>query len=990
MATLSVLYIVRNEQETIARSVGSVSDIADEIVFVDTGSSDETMKLCRQFRKAKVFSHPWSQNFSAARNFGVSKCTKEWVLYVDGDELLDKGSASRVRAAIENARSNVSGFSMRVVDHPGAWNGPATEKPFFPNPQVRLFRRSPNIYFQGAVLESVRDSIKASGGAIDLLDAKVHHWLWRGKGASHGALRVKFYNRLGAKLEAPAGDAEAVVQDVFEEPPAPEKTAIVMCCMNALTSTKACVASIQANTSGHYSVYAVDNGSSDGTAHYLKETLGEPPMRMPSNVGVAKGRNHGAVEALKDPSVRYVCFLDNDTRVSPGWLEEMISVMEENQNLAVVGPISCSAVGVQNVASQFPRRNWEEAHPVATARSPRVVMTQKIGGFCMLFRADTLKRVGLFDESFGLYGYEADDMCRRLLAAGHEIGVANRVYVQHKGRATLDANRNDWNDVILRAGDRYGKKWNLEPLESPAPKSMDAATNLAPTEAPIATPRTTIVVSGGGDLKECVNSIMARTPNCEVVLVSGTPQAEALAAARPSIRLAPGRKAAIRESKNEYLAIVSPDVTVSQGWLNEMFAKLDAGLDMVGTEGWPLVHNECGMLGDSCVLARRRVFEEVGLPEDDKPGEIRELAKLSSEVATWGRMAAVGAQKVKRRIPASVDLEDLREYCSRPALPRERLSKAPKRLRLLYLGPRFDHGAPERGNSHEADNIVLALQKWDRISEMVHFDFVAVAQQYGTAGMSERLFDNARMLTPDVVLMSMQDENLDPTKEVMRKISATMRCKTIGWFSDSHFRFETYDRRWAPYLDFCVTTSAEAHRKYVANGFHGKAILTKRSASPACKRIEIPKSVDVSFVGPLHHDRREHVAALRAAGIAVHAPEGRMTIEEQVGLINRSRINLNLASVVDGKNKEVRGRNLDVAACGGFLLTNVTDELSDYLEIGSEAETFSSAAELVEKCRRFLSDGEAAADVAERAFKRASGYAWVDRLGEVFSGAGLP
>lgn len=82
--------IVRNEQRCLARCLDSVKDVVDEMVVVDTGSTDDTVAIARA-AGAQVHSFAWVDDFSAARNAGLERCTGDWVLILDADEWVEHG-----------------------------------------------------------------------------------------------------------------------------------------------------------------------------------------------------------------------------------------------------------------------------------------------------------------------------------------------------------------------------------------------------------------------------------------------------------------------------------------------------------------------------------------------------------------------------------------------------------------------------------------------------------------------------------------------------------------------------------------------------------------------------------------------------------------------------------------------------------------------------------------------------------------------------------
>lgn len=81
--------IVKNEEAVLARCLDSLRGIADELIIVDTGSTDKTKEIARQYQ-AKLYDFAWVNDFSAARNFAFSKATKEYIYSADADEVLEE------------------------------------------------------------------------------------------------------------------------------------------------------------------------------------------------------------------------------------------------------------------------------------------------------------------------------------------------------------------------------------------------------------------------------------------------------------------------------------------------------------------------------------------------------------------------------------------------------------------------------------------------------------------------------------------------------------------------------------------------------------------------------------------------------------------------------------------------------------------------------------------------------------------------------------
>lgn len=87
MVTISLCMIVKNEEDVIARCLDSIKDIVDEIIIVDTGSSDNTKEIVKEYTD-NIFDFEWIDDFSAARNYSFSKATKDFILWLDADDVI--------------------------------------------------------------------------------------------------------------------------------------------------------------------------------------------------------------------------------------------------------------------------------------------------------------------------------------------------------------------------------------------------------------------------------------------------------------------------------------------------------------------------------------------------------------------------------------------------------------------------------------------------------------------------------------------------------------------------------------------------------------------------------------------------------------------------------------------------------------------------------------------------------------------------------------
>lgn len=94
--TLSLALIAKNEEDVIGRCFASIKNLVDEIIFVDTGSTDKTVEIARQFTD-KIYTFKWIDDFAAARNYSFSLCTSEWIIWLDADDVIKPGDCKKIK-----------------------------------------------------------------------------------------------------------------------------------------------------------------------------------------------------------------------------------------------------------------------------------------------------------------------------------------------------------------------------------------------------------------------------------------------------------------------------------------------------------------------------------------------------------------------------------------------------------------------------------------------------------------------------------------------------------------------------------------------------------------------------------------------------------------------------------------------------------------------------------------------------------------------------
>ncbi|MEE9174603.1 MAG: glycosyltransferase, partial [Thermodesulfobacteriota bacterium] len=176
--TISLCMIVKDEEEFLPRCLESVKDHVDEIIIVDTGSTDSTVEIAKRYN-AKIYHHAWENSFSKARNYSLKYATCDWILILDADEEIEKEDARKLREVIKDPVGC-------ETTHPGldqAWAGRANviNLPVLYGPKggkhtsitnsERIFRNHLGIHYEGIVHNALKYS-----GLTKEVNIKIYHY----------------------------------------------------------------------------------------------------------------------------------------------------------------------------------------------------------------------------------------------------------------------------------------------------------------------------------------------------------------------------------------------------------------------------------------------------------------------------------------------------------------------------------------------------------------------------------------------------------------------------------------------------------------------------------------------------------------------------------------------------------------------------------------------------------------------------------------------
>jgi GT2 family glycosyltransferase/glycosyltransferase involved in cell wall biosynthesis len=239
---------------------------------------------------------------------------------------------------------------------------------------------------------------------------------------------------------------------------------IVIPVVNKLAFTRQCLDRIArcASDKNPAEVIVVDNGSTDGTERFFHDRSDQEGwiryQRNPTNLGFARGNNIGA----RLSTAKYLLFLNNDTIVQPGWLDEMVALAENDPRVGIVGikqlfPYTnlIHHTGIVFGADRMPTH----IYPHADASLPHVNKQreyQAVNGACLLIPRGLFGECGMFDEAF-LNGYEDIDLCLTVRQRGRSVVCCTKSFIYHYGQ--ISETRTDHDDANAA---RFKGKWNAQ------------------------------------------------------------------------------------------------------------------------------------------------------------------------------------------------------------------------------------------------------------------------------------------------------------------------------------------------------------------------------------------------------------------------------------------------------------------------------------------------------------------------------------------------
>lgn len=422
----------------------------------------------------------------------------------------------------------------------------------------------------------------------------------------------------------------------------PPTVSVIIPVFNNLSYTQRCLETLFAHSDGvPYEVVVVDNASTDGTRAYL-EGLGDRVRTIfnTSNVGFGMANNQAAAVARG----QYLLYLNNDTEARPGWLREMVRLMESDSSIGVVGSKLLYPDGkVQHVGVAFrdgcrPSHLYRGEdladHPIVN----RVREVQAVTGACLMLRRGIVEEPAVFDEAF-VNGFEDVDLCLRVREKGYRVVYCpTSVLVHHESKTPGRKAHDVWNYKLLkqrwegcvqadfdqtleqdgfRRASHNDAHWTWDPqrMQPPQPRPPIGPKRRDPLQ-----PKLSLILPVRDrvvDLDRCLSGVVLHSKGLpyEIIVVDNASADETahymervndeeVMAIFSSEDLGFGRAAnrAAKLARGEWLLFLTADLKPGQGWLKGVLKRIERD-----------PQREAVRPGRAaCLLIRREAFHRAG------------------------------------------------------------------------------------------------------------------------------------------------------------------------------------------------------------------------------------------------------------------------------------------------------------------------------------------------------------------------------------------
>lgn len=268
--------------------------------------------------------------------------------------------------------------------------------------------------------------------------------------------------------------------------------------------------------------------------------------------------------------------------------------------------------------------------------------------------------------------------------------------------------------------------------------------------------------------------------------------------------------------------------------------------------------------------------------------------------------------------------------------------------------------------------------------------FIDYEEEYlklGNRKVQEHIFESIKERGVETLLYQASPSDFHFSLDFFRKLQD--RVYTVMMLGDSDHYFDIRDIYYAQCMDLVVVYDCLSRYRFRQYGIDSISFYSSFDVKKY-RRAEVKKEFDVSFVGDVANkiERQNYLDFLRDNGLSVEVfgtgtRNGQISLEEMVRVFNSSKINLNFTKIslrnairkeplINQRLRQVKGRIIEAALCGGFVLTEYVPGLEEVFELGREIIAFDSKEEMLEKARYFLNHENEREEIAFNGFTRAT------------------
>ncbi|MDH5190212.1 MAG: glycosyltransferase [Gammaproteobacteria bacterium] len=341
-------------------------------------------------------------------------------------------------------------------------------------------------------------------------------------------------------------------------------------------------------------------------------------------------------------------------------------------------------------------------------------------------------------------------------------------------------------------------------------------------------------------------------------------------------------------------------------------------------------------------------------------------------------------------------------------------------MKVIFVAPLIDYGDASRGMSFEAETLLPVFREYFDI--VITYDVLSIFNKYGKNEANDRFIKMVDTEKPELVFCVLFEDEI--TTDTLDYIKSKDDTILVNWFCDDQYRFEYFSKKYAPHLNYAITTDKLAYKKYQLNGI-GNAILSQWAYG--CTKFDTDRTVhktdydyEVSFIGQKNNYRSWVVKQLERNGIHVNCfgygwENGRVTMPEMEDIFRKSKINMNisnsqsqninylvsgiyplvsyLVNIIKGKYKsreQIKARNFEICGAGGFQLTNYVPFLEDHFLIGKDLQVYYGVEDLIFKINYYLSHDAERLQIAEQGNRKVLAFdTYKIRFNDIFREIGL-